>query len=94
MTPAHAPVETGAGASPFIRSSRDRRIDRALSAVLDGIADEEENARSLCVTWKDLDILSIRMNIERNRAYDRAATLRRKWRARVNHAPVKRGVAS
>lgn len=67
----------------FFRSSRDRRIDRALSSVLAAVDDAEESDRFHCRTWRELDCLSIRMNGRRNKAYDRATNLRIKWHARV-----------
>jgi hypothetical protein len=63
----------------MIRSRRQRRIDRALSAVLRTIDDDEASRLVQCVTWRDIDVLSAVMNERRTAAYDRAARLEEQW---------------
>ena len=67
----------------MFQSSRDRRINRALSSVLQSIDDRAQREHGACETWADLDNLSIRTNSLRNYAYKRAKALQAKWEARV-----------
>lgn len=67
----------------MFRSSRQRRIDRALSAVLQSIDDDHNRLRESTKTWTQLDWLAITMDRQRIRAHDRAQTLRNRWQARV-----------
>lgn len=73
----------------MFRSSRDVRIDRALSSVLRAIDAEHEDLTYGCdaadpraAQWL-LNILSANMNAKRIKAYERARTLRARWRERV-----------
>ena len=68
----------------LFRSARLRRIDRALSAILTAIDDDDAIATRACVTWRDLDALSIATDRKRIAAYDRAAALEAQWQARVD----------
>ena len=65
----------------FFRGSRSRRIDRALSNVLDRIYDDEQEQMQSCNTWTEIDRLSIRMNSRRTNAYAKAEKLhaKRAW---------------
>lgn len=67
----------------MFHSSRQRRIDRALSSALQTIDDDHERLRQSTSTWADLDWLSIAMDRQRSRAYDRAAALSSRWQARI-----------
>ena len=67
----------------FIRGSRDRRIDRALSSVLDNINEEREERLRACETWHAINLLDIEMNDKRKDAYIRADCLCSQWHARV-----------
>ena len=67
----------------MFQSSRDRRINRALSSVLQSIDDRAQREHGACETWADLDNLSIRTNSLRNYAYKRAKALKAKWEARL-----------
>jgi hypothetical protein len=64
-------------------SSRQRRIDRALSAVLDRINDDHDNELVRCDTWRDIDALTIKTSQRSVAAHDRAKRLRNQWRARI-----------
>ena len=68
----------------LFRSARLRRIDRALSAILTAIDDDDAIASRACVTWRDLDVLAIATDRKRIAAYDRAAALEAQWQARVD----------
>ena len=67
----------------MFQSRRTKRINRALSAVLQSIDDRNQREHSACETWADLDNLSIRTNSLRNYAYKRAKVLHARWQARV-----------
>jgi hypothetical protein len=67
----------------MFQSSRNRRINRALSSVLQSIADRADREHATCETWADLDNLSIRTNSLRNYAYKRAKALQDAWERRV-----------
>jgi hypothetical protein len=70
----------------LFRSTRQRRIDRALSAVLERIeCDHNAKLRALPDnhTWRDIDALSIDADQRAIKAYNRADKLTQIWRARV-----------
>ena len=67
----------------MFQSSRDRRINRALSSVLQSIDDRAQRDHAAAQTWADLDNLSIRTNSLRIHAYKRAEALQTRWEARL-----------
>lgn len=69
-----------------MRSSRGRRIDRALSSVLETIERQHDEAldRFINPSWRVLDELSIEFDRRRIGAYVRADNLCAKWHARVS----------
>ena len=67
----------------MFQSRRVRRINRALSSVLQSIDDRTQRDHDAAQTWADLDNLSIRTNSLRIHAYKRAKALQAKWGARV-----------
>jgi hypothetical protein len=67
----------------MFQSSRIRRINRALSSVLQSIDDRADHEHATCETWADLDNLSIRTNSLRIYAYKRAKALQAAWEHRV-----------
>jgi hypothetical protein len=70
----------------LFRSTRLRRIDRALSHVLTAIDDESDATRRAMsgATWRDLDLLSIATDAKRKAAFDRADALETAWQRRVD----------
>lgn len=73
----------------LFRSSRTRRIDRALSATLDKIDSahaERMGALPDGHTWTDVDALSLARDEAHIAAYDRADRLHAAWRKRVESA--------
>lgn len=67
----------------MFRGRRDRRIDRALSNVLDVIATEHAERLRSCETFREVDLLAIAMDKKRLDAFVRADILRAQWYARV-----------
>jgi hypothetical protein len=69
-----------------MRSSRDRRIDRALSSVLDAIQRQHDDELYHCRDWQEIGRLGERMDTRRIAAHDHAKALREMWRRRVDNA--------
>ena len=70
----------------LFRSSRLRRIDRALSSVLDKLdRSYTEQVRALPDdhNWRDIDILAATRDNDACKAYDRANALEAQWLRRV-----------